>query len=67
MATRSENARNVLKHYGVFRDKYYWRTNYHDDKKRIKYFNVNTYGELFAYLLALDFREEMVAKYYNRP
>ena len=68
MVTPRDNYRNKLKFEGVFRDKYYWRAYYRDDHKpQIRYFNVNTYGEIFAYLLATECREEMVDKYYNRP
>ena len=73
--SRSDNQRNKTCE-GVFRgiDE---RNNYarytaswceHEKKTQYqKSFSVNKYGEIFAYLLATQCREEMVDKYYNRP
>ena len=75
MVTRSDNERNKLSAVGFTRkydkrDKMYnYRAYWTDDKGTCKEsgFSVKKYGEVFAYLLAYNKREEMVAKYYNRP
>ena len=71
MSTSRENNRNVLSAVGFNRvvDKQLYRAHWYDNTNKfcIKYFSVKIYGEVFAYLLAYNWREEMVAKYYNRP
>ena len=75
MVTPSDNSRNRLNAVGFTRafdkrDKhYYYHTKWSDEtgKHKLSGFSVNLYGEVFAYLLAYNLREEMVAKYYNRP
>ena len=75
MATKSENARNKKNSIGVYRcfltlrNTYYYYAYWCDEtgKSCVKHFSVNKYGEALAYLLAYNLREEMVAKYYNRP
>jgi len=70
MVTASNNQRNKLNAIGYTYEKYRnsFRAHWYDDKgnyKRIG-FSVKTYGELFAYILATNVRDEMVDKYYNR-
>jgi len=75
MATQSENERNKLSAVGFHREvdkrgnHYSYRAYWYDEtgKQFSKHFSINKYGEVFAYLLAYNKREEMVAKYYNRP
>ena len=71
MVTPSENNRNVLRAVGFCRvpHKQLYRANWNDETGKYcsKYFRVKIYGEVFAYLLAYNLREEMVTKYYNRP
>ena len=75
MATASEQSRNIKSATGVYRmfDKrrnhYNWVAYWTDDtgKEKNKSFSVNKYGELFSYLLAIEYRQAMVDKYYNRP
>ena len=74
MVTRSDNTRNQLNAVGVCRviDRqtyYYYNAYWYDETRKscVKNFSVKIYGEVFAYLLAYNLREEMVAKYYNRP
>lgn len=75
MVTLSQNNRNVKNAVGVRRktskrDNYsYWIAYWNDEtgKSKDKSFSVNIYGELFAYLLATEYRQQMIDKYYNRP
>lgn len=75
MVTPSDNNRNKKNAVGVCKDldkrqnHYNWRAHWRDEtgKSKNKSFSVNKYGELFAYLLATEYRQEMVDKYYNRP
>ena len=75
MATMREQSRNKKSAVGVRKvvnkgcNHFYWRAHWYDDegKQQSKCFSFNIYGELFAYLLATDYRQEMVDKYYNRP
>ena len=75
MATPRDNNRNQKNAIGFSRNfdkRYntiYYHANWYDNAGKFcaKNFSVNTYGEVFAYLLAQQTREEMVAKYYNRP
>jgi len=75
MVTNSDNSRNVLKSVGVHKsfDKksgtYHYVAQWVDDtgKKRSKTFAVIKYGEDVAHQKALDIRQEMITKYYNRP
>jgi len=75
MVTASDNNKNLLKANGVCREqdkrrkssflwKAYWWDN--NNKKCTASFPFGIYGELFAYILATNAREEMVKKYYNR-
>jgi hypothetical protein len=75
MATMSEQCRNKKKAKGVSKvfnkrdNLYYWGVSWYDDtgKQIYKGFSLNIYGELFGYLLAVELRQQMVDKYYNRP
>ena len=71
MATISDNTRNQLNAVGFERvvNRPSYRTHWCDKtgKQCQKNFSVKIYGEALAYLLAYNLREEMVAKYYNRP
>jgi hypothetical protein len=69
MVTHSNNQRNKLNAFGyrIKKDGFvecYWR----DDncKEHSKSYAIKKYGFAFAFLLATNVREEMVAKYYNR-
>jgi len=73
--TRKENGENQSKRatslwQGVFYDKSdnRFKAQWRDENsiEHSKSFSVNLYG-MFALLMAIDKREEMVAKYYNRP
>ena len=70
MVTASDNQRNILSAKGYTYDKQRntFRAHWYDYKGNYKRmgFSVKIYGELFAFLLALQVREEMVKKYYNR-
>jgi len=75
MVTPSQNNKNLLSANGVYRDfdkrrntRLSWRAYWWDDnnKKCTASFACKIYGELFAYILATNVREEMVKKYYNR-
>jgi len=75
MVTSHHNQRNRKNTVGFSRkcDKrrntFYYTTSWSDDanKKKHASFSINKYGEVFAYLLAYNLRQEMVNKYYNRP
>jgi hypothetical protein len=75
MVTPSQNSKNIKKRKGVSkvfckRDNLWrWGAHWTDDEGRAKYksFSVTRYGELFSYLLATEYRQAMVDKYYNRP
>tara|TARA_R110000851_G_scaffold92767_1_gene202381 strand:- start:592 stop:1128 length:537 start_codon:yes stop_codon:yes gene_type:complete len=75
MVTQSNNQRNRFNAVGIRivfdkrRNDYSYGANWYDEtgKRKEAGFSVNKYGEVFAYLLAYNMREEMVAKYYNRP
>ena len=75
MATMSEQNKNKKRAAGVRRylkkrdNLWQWRAYWHDDtdKQKSKSFSVSVYGELFAYLIAVEYRQAMVDKYYNRP
>lgn len=70
MVTASNNQRNRLNAIGYSYDKQRntFRAHWYDDKRNYKRmgFSVKIYGELFAYILATNVRDEMVDKYYNR-
>jgi hypothetical protein len=67
MVTASENNRNRKLSTGVFISNYGATSSYYNGKRVTTYFNFSDYGYIFAYILALDHREEMVDLYYNRP
>ena len=75
MVTASDNNKNLLKANGIYREfdkrgntcsswRAYWWDN--SNKKCSASFSIKIYGELFAYILATNVRDEMVKKYYNR-
>jgi len=70
MVTARDNNRNILsaKGYYYMKNKNTFSAYWWDDlgNRKTKGFSINIYGELFAYMLALQVREEMVDKYYNR-
>ena len=69
MVTASDNQRNKKNALGyrITTDNII-RAHWYDDACELKTrgFSINTYGFAFAFLLATNVREEMVAKYYNR-
>jgi len=73
MVTASDNQRNKIQVRGVrlytkHDQSYYYRTHWCDENSILhdKLFLCNIYGYIFAYILALDHRAEMVELYYNR-
>jgi len=69
MVTVSQNNKNILKKNGIHFDncKNSFVATWREDKRKSKSFSVNQYGYLFAYLLATDYRKQMVDKFYDRP
>ena len=71
MVTKTQNSRNVLKHEGVIYRRHNnekrWIAQWYENKRQSKSFSVKIYGDFFAYVLATDYRKEMVDKFYDRP
>jgi len=68
MVTQSDNQRNRKSSKGYSYYKKAIRAHWCDENGLIVRisFSIKIYGELFAYILATNVREEMVDKYYNR-